>query len=973
MQSKLQTKNPAKTARPMSEPVPYVPTDKPFDETGLCAALAEISQAHKGDIIKLRQQALILLKDKLQSAHKTAYAELKAGRLKGAECAAQLSQFMDGLIRAYADFIRDALMQTATLTEQENIAIIAVGGYGRGRLAPYSDIDLLFILPYKRTAWAESFSEYMLYMLWDLGLKVGYATRNIAECIAQAKADMTIRTSLLEARFLWGEQDLFQTLRSQYQKQITRGTKRAFVVAKLEERDIRHRRSGESRYLVEPNIKEGKGGLRDLNTLAWIAKYCYGIEQIDELVDKGVLSRDELNLFKRCNNFLWAVRCHLHFLTGRAEECLSFDVQTALAKETGVRASKGLNRVERFMRQYFLIAKTVGDLTRIFCAMLEEEQTKPRRLRRLPALFRRQKQVFGFTISGERLKMVRGDIFRRNPINLIRMFKLANEYKLLIHPDTLREATRSLDLIDAKLRANKEANALFMDILTARNHPARILRRMNEAGVLGRFLPDFGRIVALMQFNMYHHYTADEHLLQAIGVLSALERGELKDEHPLARTLLLKNINRKVLYLSVLLHDIAKGRAEDHSIAGARIAKRLGKRFGLNAAEIELTQWLVLHHLIMSDTAQRRDLSDPQTIRDFVARVQTLERLRHLFVLTVVDICAVGPGVWNGWKAQLLRELYFESEAQLMGSASHKNRPERVKLAKEKFLQACQKHMPARSQAAHKKYMSSHYDAYWLSTDIETQLHQARLLKQMKKEKMLIDIEADKFNATSLLHFICYDHPGLFSRLTGACAVAGLDIVDARTLTTRDGIALFLLRLQDPQAHNILDAPRIARLKDIIHNVMAGKILPSDRMSDTHHATARTNRVDIFKSPPSIVIDNEASQHATIIEASGLDRPGLLHALTRSLFSLNISIVSARVATFGERAVDVFYVQDLTGAKLTRKSKLTAIHETLESVLNNPYLAVKAPSSKNHPRKNTAKRTARKRATRKNANRRRAS
>jgi len=223
------------------------------------------------------------------------------------------------------------------------------------------------------------------------------------------------------------------------------------------------------------------------------------------------------------------------------------------------------------------------------------------------------------------------------------------------------------------------------------------------------------------------------------------------------------------------------------------------------------------------------------------------------------------------------------------------------------------------------------------------------------------------------LHFICYDHPGLFSRLTGACAVAGLDIVDARTLTTRDGIALFLLRLQDPQAHNILDAPRIARLKDIIHNVMAGKILPSDRMSDTHHATARTNRVDIFKSPPSIVIDNEASQHATIIEASGLDRPGLLHALTRSLFSLNISIVSARVATFGERAVDVFYVQDLTGAKLTRKSKLTAIHETLESVLNNPYLAVKAPSSKNHPRKNTAKRTARKRATRKNANRRRAS
>ncbi|MDD9798682.1 MAG: [protein-PII] uridylyltransferase [Alphaproteobacteria bacterium] len=931
---------------PMRETVSYTPNRAAFDEAGLRAALAEISQAYKGDDIKLRQQAIALLKDRLQAAHKTAYAELKAGRLKGTQCAEQLSQFMDNLIRAYADFIRNDLMQTRTLTEQENIAIIAVGGYGRGRLAPYSDIDLLFILPYKRTAWAESFSEYMLYMLWDLGLKVGHATRNIAECMAQAKADMTIRTSLLEARFLWGEQDLFQTFRNQYQKQIKRNTKRAFVVAKLEERDIRHRRSGESRYLVEPNIKEGKGGLRDLNTLSWIAKYCYGIEHIAELVDKGVLSRDELHLFKRCNNFLWMVRCHLHFLTGRAEECLSFDVQTALAKEIGVQPSKGLNHVERFMRQYFLIAKTVGDLTRIFCAMLEEEQTKPRKLRRLPALFRRQKQVLGFTISGQRLKMVRADIFRRNPINLIRMFKLANEHKLLIHPDTLREVTRSLDLIDAKLRANKEANDLFMDILTSRNHPERILRRMNEAGVLGRFLPDFGRIVALMQFNMYHHYTADEHLLRAIGVLSALERGQLKDEHPLARELMLKNINRKVIYLSVLLHDIAKGRAEDHSIAGARIAKRLGKRFGLNAAEIELTQWLVLHHLIMSDTAQRRDLSDPQTIRDFVARVQTLERLRHLFVLTVVDICAVGPGVWTGWKAQLLRELYFESEAQLMGSASHINRVERVKEAKEKFLQACQKHMPERSLAAHKKYMKSHYDAYWLSSDIETQLHQARLLKQMKKAKMLIDIESDKFNAITLLHFICYDHPGVFSRLTGACAVAGLDIVDARTLTTRDGIALFLLRLQDPKAQNILDATRIARLKDIIHSVMAGEILPSDRMGDTHHITARTSRVTIFKSPPTIIIDNEASQHATIIEASGLDRPGLLHALTRSLFSLNVTIVSARVATFGERAVDVFYVQDLTGAKLTRKSKLTAIYETLKSVLNNPSLAVQATPHK---------------------------
>ncbi len=906
---------------------------KPHQAQGLAAHVQE-----------WRPELLEHIKALHQENREAAKKVLTASPMRGVACAHALSRSMDILIQSLSDFVYDHVIaaQSDSRDATAPIAVLAVGGYGRHKLAPGSDIDLLFLLPSTAPDWANEFIEFILYLLWDMGLKVGHATRSIQDCVQMANEDMTIRTALLEARYIWGDEKIGDNLRIAYKRKIQRINARAFVTAKLEERDIRHARTGESRYLVEPNIKEGKGGLRDLDTLFWIAKYCYEVDDIGELVTRGLLTREELNLFRRCENFLWSTRCHLHFLTGRAEERLNFDIQMAVSNAMGVSASAGQKKVERFMRRYFLVAKDVGDLTRIFCAMLEDEQTKPSRLRRLPALFRRQKQVHGFTLSGQRIKMVRSDVFRRNPVNLIRMFKLAADYKLLIHPNTLREVTRSLNLIDDKLRKNPEANALFLDILTSRNHPERILRRMNEAGVLGKFLPDFGRIVALMQFNMYHHYTADEHLLRAIGLLSSLERGVFEDDHPLAHELIKKNINRKVIYLATLLHDIAKGRPEDHSVAGARIARRLGPRLGFTKAETDLTEWLVREHLIMSDVAQRRDLSDPKTIRDFADKVQTLERLRHLLVLTVIDIRAVGPGVWNGWKGQLLRELFYESEAFLMGSASHTNRPARVAAAKQAFLEAYMAQDSKPSQAAAQKYIERHYDAYWLSTEIDAQLVHAELLTQAKDKVMLVDARRDMFQDVTTLSFVCADHPGLFSRLTGACAVAGLDIVDARIITTRDGIALDVLRLQEPQDHNAPDDNRMARLENTVERVMSGELLPGDQILTSRAA----NKIKAFDLNPSVTLDNEASQHSTVIEVIGLDRPGLLHALTRTLFHLGVTIVSARVATFGERAVDVFYAQDLTASKITSPSKRTAIRKKLEQALADPETAARPQHQK---------------------------
>ena len=421
-----------------------------------------------------------------------------------------------------------AMFDAQDIRFADEITVMAVGGYGRHKLAPGSDIDLLFLLNDDPDEPASKFIEYILYLLWDMGLKVGHSTRSVQECIKQAQGGHDHPYGFAGGALHLGRERDRQAAASSLSASGPAGQRQGFVVAKLAERDVRHARTGESRYLVEPNIKEGKGGLRDLDTLFWIAKYCYEVDSIDELVSKGLLTKDELHLFRRCENFLWSARCQLHFLTGRAEERLSFDVQTAMAEAMGIEPTSGLNRVERLMRRYFLVAKDVGDLTRIFCSKLEEEQTKPSGLQRLPALFRRHKHVHGFTLSGRRLKMVRSDVFRRNPVNMLRMFKLAADHKLMIHPDTLREVTRSLNLIDEGLRTNEEANKLFLDILTSPNHAERILRRMNEAGVLGRFLPDFGRIVALMQFNMYHHYTADEHLLRAIGLCQIWSRANLR-------------------------------------------------------------------------------------------------------------------------------------------------------------------------------------------------------------------------------------------------------------------------------------------------------------------------------------------------------------------------------------------------------------------------------------------------------------
>ncbi|MBA8899457.1 MULTISPECIES: [protein-PII] uridylyltransferase [unclassified Phyllobacterium] len=894
-----------------------------------------------------RNDVLQLLKETLGSGRKTAEEMLKKDG-GGTRCSVRLSYLMDQIILALYEFAITHVYHSTNPSSAERMTVVAVGGYGRGGLAPGSDIDLLFLLPYKQTPWGEQVVEYILYMLWDMGLKVGHATRNIDESIRQSLADMTIRTSILEARYVCGNDELFTTLVRRFDAEVVKGTGPAFIEAKLTERNERHRKAGATRYLVEPNVKEGKGGQRDLHTLFWIAKYYYHVKTSDELVKLGVLSKAEHNIFRKAEDLLWAVRCHMHFYTGKAEERLSFDIQSEIAQRLGYTAHPGQRDVERFMKHYFLVAKEVGDLTRIICAALEEEQAKhvPGFNRIFLTFSRRKRKLPGtsdFVVDNHRITIANDGVFHKDPVNLIRLFHLADLHGLELHPDAMQLVTRSLSLIKAELRENPEANSLFLEILTSERNPELILRRMNESGVLGKFIPDFGKVVAMMQFNMYHHYTVDEHLLRCIAVLSEIEHGDLGQEHPLANQIMpgMKK-DRKLLYVALLLHDIAKGRPEDHSHAGARIAKRICPRLGLSKSDTETVSWLVEQHLTMSMVAQSRDLNDRKTIEDFAEIVQTLDRMKLLLILTVCDIKAVGPGVWNGWKGQLLRTLFYETELMLTGGFSEVSRKERTDHARAQLEHA----LSSWPQVERQSYLAQHYQNYLLTVSLDDQVRHANFVRESDNtEKTLATmVKTHDFEGVTEITVLSPDHPRLLSIIAGACAAAGANIVDAQIFTTSDGRALDTILISREFPTDDDERRRAMRVGRLIEDVLSGKsYLPEMLASRTKPKRA----VKAFRITPRVEINNKLSNKFTVIEVEGLDRPGLLSEITGVISDLSLDIASAHVTTFGEKVIDVFYVTDLVGHQITNAARQNRIRKKMLALFGEGDITTAQPQRHN--------------------------
>ena len=903
-----------------------------IDVAALRGRFDELSRQHGVAAASLRPAIVEELKRVLARARQESERRL-IGDGHGTRCARNLSYVEDEIIHALFDFARTVLHPKSKSAQDEAIAVVAVGGYGRGTLAPGSDIDLLFVLPARQSPRVQSIVEFILYTLWDARQKVGHATRSVEECIRLAKTDNTILTSILEARFICGEQAPFEELQRAFRSEIvTKSGAKEFVATKLAERDQRHRKAGESRYLVEPDVKDGKGGLRDLHTLFWIAKFLFASNSPSELAEKGAFSREDLALFEKCENFLWAVRCHLHFLAGRGIDRLSFDRQPDLAERLGYKAHGGLKHVERFMKHYFLIAKDVGDLTRILCASLEARQMKdaPVLSRVLGRLRSPPKSIVAnspaFRLEGGRVALSSPEVFAEDPVNLIRLFALAGKNGVEIHPDALKQVRKSLNLIRKPVCANPEANALFLEMLTASTDPEIILRMMNEAGVLGRFIPEFGKVVAMMQFNMYHHFTVDEHLIRAVGILSAIQRGELTGDHPLSAAIFPTLTSQRALFVATFLHDIAKGRPEDHSISGEAIARELCPRLGLSGEETETVAWLVRHHLLMSETAQMRDLNDFKTILDFTAIVQSPERLKLLLILTVADIRAVGPGVWNGWKGQLLRTLYAEAEPVLSGGHTSVSRKERVADAQAAFFA----NFPQWDDAERQAYASRHYDAYWLSVSLGKQLKDQALIARAAPKTVMTEVLTDAFTAITELTVFAPDHPRLLALITGACAAAGANIAGAQIFTTTDGMALDTILIQREFANEDDEQRRAERVAELIRKALRGELWLKEAVAQAYRPQ---QRIKAFTVNPRVIIDNQSSNRFTVIEINGLDRIALLYDLTEALYHLNLNIASAHITTFGEKAIDVFYVTDLTGAKIESETRHRQIERALGALL----------------------------------------
>ncbi|MDH5797205.1 MAG: [protein-PII] uridylyltransferase, partial [Paracoccaceae bacterium] len=812
----------------------------------------------------------------------------------------------------------------AAPTESERIAVIAVGGYGRAEMAPYSDVDLLFLTPYKMTPWAESVIESMLYIFWDMHLKVGHSSRTVKDCLRLGKEDYTIRTALLEHRFLAGHAPLAGELHERLRHDLFRNTAADFIEAKLEERAARHRKQGGQRYVVEPNVKEGKGGLRDLQSLYWIAKYVHDVDDTEDLVKIKLLSADEYAQFERAETFLLAVRCHLHLINDRAMDQLTFDMQVMVADRMGYTDHDGRRAVEFFMQGYFRHATHVGELTRIFLTSLEESHVK-KEPKLVGFLRRRRKVQPGFRVDHNRLNVKDEQLFLQDKINLLRIFGEGLRTGLLIHPDAMRLISANLHLFDDELRADPEVIKIFWDMLLKHGNPERALRRMNELGVLAAFLPEFEPIVAMMQFNMYHQYTVDEHTIQCISTLAQIEREELVESLPIASHILKEGVNRKVLYLAVLLHDIGKGRPEDHAVLGAQIARRVAPRLGLKAEDSETVEWLVRYHLLMSDIAQKRDISDPRTVRDFAKLVKTRKRLDLLTVLTVCDIRGVGPNTWNNWKAVLLRNLYSQTAMALEHGLEDINREARANVAK-KALRAELIGWTAKDVRAE---AARHYGPYWQGLPTTAHVVFANLLRGIGDDEIRIDLFPDDDRDATRACFALADHPGIFSRLAGALALVGANVVDARTYTSKDGYATAVFWVQDSDGHPY-EAARLPRLRQMIEKTLKGEVVAREALKDRDKIKKRERA---FRVPTSITFDNEGSEIYTIIEVDTRDRPGLLFDLTRTLANNNVYIASAVIATYGAQVVDTFYVKDMFGLKFHSESRRKSLEKKLREAI----------------------------------------
>ena len=838
---------------------------------------------------------------------------------------------IDAVILSTFDVVNTYAFPIANPTKADKLSIIAVGGYGRGNLAPGSDIDILILTPYKITPRIEQIVETLLYILWDLKLKVGYAIRSLEDNISKAKLDNTICTALLDARLISGDQDLWIQFNSVFKLEILNKLKEKYFYEKIKERDVRHKKMGDSRYLLEPNIKEGKGGLRDLNTIRWIISFLYQGNSVKEYLSFGLMTNKEASFYNKAEKYFMTLRSMMHYYSKNNSDRLTFDLQLSIAKKLGYKSHSGSTPIERLMKHYYLFAKDVGYLTKSVLENIENNNFKTDKsfFKKLVFNIKKNKNgVFEFYGNSIHLAKTENTI---EPLDIFRAYDFSAKYDLSLSNDLINIIKLNIRKVDT-LRNSKKANTFFINVLTNINNSEKVLRSMSEIGLLGRFIPDFQKVVARVQHDMYHTYTVDEHTINAIGILRKIDNGELKSKFDLASEVIKKIVSKKVLYIALFLHDIAKGRGGDHSILGGEVAQNLCPRFGLNADETETVVWLVENHLLMSQVAFKRDLQDPNTIIDLKKKIQSPELLKLLYVLTVADITAVGPEIWNSWKDNLLKIVYNETLMEINGGGDIKSRTVVEDTAKTKLRSS----LSDWSDQEFEKYINRFFPYYWTNINFDVHLHHAKLIRDADSKNLKIKIDIENLDDQGVTEISIYtqDHLGLFARTCAGLALAGTSVQDARIVTTKDGMTVNTFLIRSANSFSFIeDKNRISTLEDTIRKTISEERDPKILIKE-FKSIQIPSRKDSFIIEPRVLIDNLSSKTHTLIEINSKDKIGLLHTLASELFLMGLHISTARISTYGVRVVDVFYIKNMTGGKITEKDKIDVIKSKLMKAIN---------------------------------------
>lgn len=806
---------------------------------------------------------------------------------------------------------------------KEHIALVAIGGYGRGELNPYSDIDIMFLYSGKDGRRVEDIAKKILYFLWDMRLDVGYSVRTVDDCVEMAESDMTVKTALLDARLICGSPDLYKELQNVTLNQImTRGSD-SFIRHKIAELEARREKYGSSVYLLEPNIKEGEGGLRDLHAALWIAKVRFKVSDSRELVMKGVLTEDELDIYHKSLSYLWRIRNELHYLAERRNDQLTFGDQRRVASFLGYRDTGSELGVEEFLRDYYLHATRVEQFWSLMVSKCLRREEKARGI--LGYLVRRPIGEGFFIIRGE-LSIPDEKCIAENSARLMMLFEYAQKHGVEIGMQAKDLVRKNLHLIHDKFRRNREVNASFFAILRGSRGVGETLRLMHYLGFLIRFIPEFERVYCKAQHDLYHIYTVDIHSLFAVEEIVRLKNGVHREALPLLTRLADEVEKRELLLLAVLIHDIGKGEGGNHSEKGAALVPTMARRMGLTREDSERLEFLVRHHLLFAHIAQRRDLHDEKMIIQFAKQMGTSENLKMLYLLTYADLKAVGPDVWTDWKAMLMEELYEKTFAVLeRGDFKYEARSERVKNVRKKVLELLEGEY---SSGLVKEELRALSTRHLLSNPPSALAEHIRMLLQLGNAPFISRIRHETEGGFSSYAICTLDTPGLFSMIAGVMAANGINILGAQIHTSTNGKALDILQVNSPQGFVITDEVRWERMEEDLRQVIQGKVRVRALVEKRNRPTLLAEKVKP-RFPTVIDVDNDVSSEYTVLDIYTHDKVGLLYRITSTLSELGLYIGVSKISTKIDQVADVFYVKDIFGHKITSEEKLAEIRQRL--------------------------------------------